>query len=178
MALTKTSVVVTNIQDLSLTPNATEGLSGEQLQAKYDKTGADLKAYINDILTAEQDTANTTFTNGIADTRTNTVVGTAVVTNEYVGGKRVYKKRIDIGTLPNNTTSNTAHGLNLANVTVMRFEGIAKSAANTILGLPHVALTALSACISIYLDTTNVGVTTGSDRSGYTGFVDIYYYTN
>ena len=56
MALTKNTTTVTNIADLSSTPNATEGLTAAQLQAKFDKTGADLKTYINDTLTAELDT--------------------------------------------------------------------------------------------------------------------------
>ena len=56
MALTKATFGVTNISDLSSTPNATEGLTAAQLQAKFDKTGADTKTYINDTLTAELDT--------------------------------------------------------------------------------------------------------------------------
>ena len=63
MALTKTTVGVTNISDLSSTPNETEGLTATQLQAKFDKTGSDLKTYINDTLTVEQDAINTNYDN-------------------------------------------------------------------------------------------------------------------
>jgi len=56
MGLTKTTVAVNNITALSDTPNATEGLTAAQLKAKFDKTGSDLKTYINDTLITELDT--------------------------------------------------------------------------------------------------------------------------
>ena len=55
--LTKSTVGVTNISSLSSTPNATEGLTAAQLQALFDKTGADTKTYINSTLTSEIDSA-------------------------------------------------------------------------------------------------------------------------
>lgn len=55
MALTKSTVAVNNISSLSATPNATEGLTAAQLQAKFDKSASDNKTYINDTLTAEID---------------------------------------------------------------------------------------------------------------------------
>jgi hypothetical protein len=64
MALTKSTVAVNNISSLSATPNATEGLTAAQLQAKFDKTGSDIKAYLNDTLTAEIDALFTTSASG------------------------------------------------------------------------------------------------------------------
>jgi len=61
MSLTKNTVTVTNISDLSSTPNATEGLTAAQLQARFDKSSLDHKTYINDVLTVEQDAINTTI---------------------------------------------------------------------------------------------------------------------
>lgn len=100
MALTKNTTTVTNIADLSSTPNATEGLTAAQLQAKFDKTGADLKTYINDTLTAELDTEVTNLQSGwICATETWTFVSVddptgvikvqADVTTKYSLGMRI-----------------------------------------------------------------------------------------
>lgn len=56
MPLTKFTGSVTNVQDLSDRPNASDGLSAAELKAKFDETGSDLKTYVNDTLTAEIDT--------------------------------------------------------------------------------------------------------------------------
>jgi hypothetical protein len=56
MSLTKTTASVSNIQDLSDTPNATEGLTADQLKKKFDDYGIDNKTYINEVLTVELDT--------------------------------------------------------------------------------------------------------------------------
>jgi hypothetical protein len=55
MALTKTTVKVTNISELSTKPNATEGLTDATFKALFDKSSKDLKDYINDTLTEEID---------------------------------------------------------------------------------------------------------------------------
>lgn len=64
MALTKSTVAVNNISSLSATPNATEGLTAAQLQAKFDKSASDNKTYINDTLTTEIDALFTTSASG------------------------------------------------------------------------------------------------------------------
>jgi hypothetical protein len=64
MALTKSTVAVNNISSLSATPNATEGLTAAQLQAKFDKSASDNKTYINDTLTAEIDALFTISASG------------------------------------------------------------------------------------------------------------------
>ena len=55
MGLTKCAVDVDNIQSLSDRPNTIDGLTSSELKELFDKTGADLKAYINEILTEELD---------------------------------------------------------------------------------------------------------------------------
>ena len=94
MGLTKTTVGVTNISDLSSTPNATEGLTAAQLQAKFDKTGADLKTYINDTLTEELDSAlalksplaNPTFTGTVVLPSTTSIGNVSSTEIGYVDG--------------------------------------------------------------------------------------------
>lgn len=47
MPFTSCTVAINNITSLSDTPNTTDGLTSSALKAKFDKTGSDLKDYIN-----------------------------------------------------------------------------------------------------------------------------------
>jgi len=60
MALTKLLTDLDNVQALSDSPNETEGLTADLLKAKFDEAGNEIKAYINDTLTVEQDVVNAT----------------------------------------------------------------------------------------------------------------------
>lgn len=53
MEITKFLGDVNNISALSTKPNSIDGLTGPQLQAKWDKAGNDIKNYINNTLTTE-----------------------------------------------------------------------------------------------------------------------------
>lgn len=55
MALTKLEADVNNIQKLSDHPNEIDGLTSAELKERFDKAGADIKAYINSIFTEELD---------------------------------------------------------------------------------------------------------------------------
>lgn len=55
MAIRTCDVKVDNIQDLDDNPNIS-GMSSNELKAKFDKTGADLKTYINDKLITDVNT--------------------------------------------------------------------------------------------------------------------------
>lgn len=48
--LTKFTTNVNNIQALSDRPNTADGLTSQELKAKFDKSGVDIKSYLNDIL--------------------------------------------------------------------------------------------------------------------------------
>lgn len=100
MALTKATYNIDNISSLSSTPNSTEGLTAAQLQAKFDKTGSDLKTYINDTLTAEIDTGVSNLQSGwtpaeetwiyvSTDDPTGTIKIQADVTTKYSLGMRI-----------------------------------------------------------------------------------------
>ena len=73
MALTKLLTDLDNVQALSDSPNETEGLTADQLKAKFDEAGNEIKAYINDVLTEEQDVVNATVAG--FDTRITTAEG-------------------------------------------------------------------------------------------------------
>lgn len=55
MPLTKLTTNVNNIQALSDQPNTIDGLTSSELKQKFDKAGADIKTYINEVLTEELD---------------------------------------------------------------------------------------------------------------------------
>ena len=57
MALTKLTANVNNIQALSDEPNTVDGLTSSELKQRFDKAGADIKLYLNNILTEELDDA-------------------------------------------------------------------------------------------------------------------------
>jgi hypothetical protein len=56
MALTKLTADVNNIQALSDKPNEIDGLTSSQLKERYDRAGATIKQYINEVLIPELDT--------------------------------------------------------------------------------------------------------------------------
>ena len=53
MALTKLTADVENVSHLSDLPNAEQGLTAAEVKAEFDKAAADIKYYINNILTEE-----------------------------------------------------------------------------------------------------------------------------
>ena len=90
----------------------------------------------------------------------------------WIDGKHIYKKTISIGTLPNNSVKNVAHGISNLNY-IISLEGIAVSS----LYLLPMNFPALdnSLVIRTFADYSNVTVGTGVDRSDYTGYVTLYY---
>lgn len=92
---------------------------------------------------------------------------------KWIDGSAIYKKTVDLGAMPNTTTKNVSHGIsNLG--TVIKVEGAAvNSSGNTIL-LPTVA-TSVGYNITVQINSTDVKLEDGADRSGYSGHVTIYY---
>lgn len=71
MSLTKNTTTVNNIQSLADRPTET----ASQVKVLFDKTGADLKTYINNVLTVEQDALNASFA---------TKTGSETITNKTI----------------------------------------------------------------------------------------------
>jgi hypothetical protein len=109
--------------------------------------------------------------------KVNITTGSEVATNEYIDGKRVYKKRIDCGYLPNATYKNIAHGLDIANCNIIDIRGIARKG-TSIRTIPSVSTGNATYNISSYIDGNQLTLETGIDRSEYTAYVDIYYTKN
>lgn len=96
-------------------------------------------------------------------------------TNQFIDGKRVYRKRISTGTLPNNTFKNISTGL--TNVDIIKIEGLVKNSSGSIFPLPFVTTSGITNNIQVNMTSngSNIQISAGIDRSSYSGYVDIYY---
>lgn len=106
--------------------------------------------------------------------KTNITTGQEFATNEYEDGKQVFAKKINIGSLPNAARKIVETGL--TNVKVTKIRGIARNSSIQI-PLPFV-YTELPSCIGIMFVNGSLYINTGSDRTGLTGEITIYYTKN
>ena len=106
--------------------------------------------------------------------KTNVTTGQEVATNEYEDGKQVFAKKINIGSLPNAARKTVQ--TDLTNVKVTKIHGIARDSSLQI-PLPFV-YPELPSCIGIMFVNGNIYINTGSDRTGLTGEITIYYTKN
>ncbi len=83
--------------------------------------------------------------------------------------RQTYRKVINFGTLPNNGTTNVAHGITVdANTIFTRIYGTATDPTGlSYLPLPYASSTAANN-IELSVDNTNVTIITGSNRAAYT----------
>jgi len=83
--------------------------------------------------------------------------------------RQTFRKTIDFGALPNNTTKSVAHGISGvgAGTIFTRIYGCATDPSTKYIPIPYVEL-AGGNHIEINVDTTNVNIVTGIDYTGYT----------
>lgn len=92
--------------------------------------------------------------------------------NTWVDGKPIYRKVIDLGALPNNTSKNVAHGItNLDNIISMNT--IVKG--GTVNFVLPAARVVLSGQIGVFRDGANITVETNTNRTTFTGQVVLEY---
>lgn len=112
-------------------------------------------------------------------------LGTAVQIATYKEGAnryRVFQKVIDLGALPNSTVKTIAHGIDKTKV--LKYLSVQGSASQDGFGntlpLPCVTLGSESVSNNIYVavGASNVTISTGRDRSAYTGTLSITYVDN
>ncbi len=108
----------------------------------------------------------------------NFAIGQSTTTYEKFNGKTVYCKTVDVGALPNATHKLVATGLNMANVEILKIEGVAKNSGGTTVPLPNTtpSTTYLIGCF--ITAGGNIQIDTAIDRSDYTGIVKIFYINN
>ena len=98
------------------------------------------------------------------------------VVGYWTDGKPIFRKVVDLGSMPNATTKNVAHSIsNLDKVIAIR--GMCTNGTTTF-PLPYaMALTYATNeyDFSIYVNATNIVIATGTNRSSYSGFAIIDY---
>lgn len=90
-------------------------------------------------------------------------------------GKPLYRKVVNIGSLPNSTSKNVSTGLSNID-TMCKLYGTAYGSGN-MLPIPHASASSIASSIDAFL-TNNYGtltIQTGSDRSSYQGYVIVEY---
>lgn len=117
--------------------------------------------------------------NAINDVKQNDIItdGEAVKCGYKVDGKDVYIKRINLGSLPNSTSKDVLTGIPIA-ATIVDINASAVSGTNLILiPLTNNSNSSYQVALTMYQDTTYWGVriATGMDRSGFTGYANIYF---
>ena len=97
---------------------------------------------------------------------------------KWIDGKSIYRKVINLGIFPDNTYKDVATGL--SNINIIKIYGTAKNenTGNTI-PLPHSSTsTVYSVSIAWQESENSVRVTTGMDRTDYTGYAVLEYTKN
>lgn len=93
----------------------------------------------------------------------------------WIDGKPIYRKVINFGALPNNTTKQVAHGIsNLG--WIVNISGVSYDTNSYIL-LPYIGISSVSKSVNLYANATNVIVITGEDKTNYTTTYVIVEYT-
>ncbi|MCR1899210.1 siphovirus ReqiPepy6 Gp37-like family protein [Irregularibacter muris] len=91
----------------------------------------------------------------------------------WIDGKTIYRKHVNLGSLTNTTPKSVAHGISNIS-TVVSLTGFATNG-TVFLPLPLARYNNFASQIGLYMDTTNVVVEPGNDRTSYTGYVVIEY---
>ena len=98
-----------------------------------------------------------------------------VKTNDaWVDGKPIYRKTVQLGTLPNNGMKNVNH--EILNIDTIMIDTSHSFATDEVyyMPLPFVNTTA-TACIKVSTTKTVIAISTGEDRSDLNGFVTLLY---
>lgn len=99
-----------------------------------------------------------------------------VCAGTWVDGKTIYRKTIDFGALPNNTSKSVAHGISNLDY-VVKMEGIATDG-DRAFPLPSAYPPDSGSDIRIIRSGDSIVIHTGMDRSSFTAYVTMYYTKN
>lgn len=93
----------------------------------------------------------------------------------WIDGSTIYKKTINFGALPNAANKAVAHRISNLN-RVIRVEAIADyGTGNTKFPIPFSSPSGLGSSVSLTIESSTIDIRTGTDRSGATAYVTIYY---
>lgn len=92
----------------------------------------------------------------------------------WIDGKKIYKKTIEFGALPNNT--NKGVNLNIPNLgMVIGTEAFCAYSNGVNFPIPFTNVNDFDSSVMLNYTATQVVITTKSDRSGATGYITMYY---
>ena len=92
----------------------------------------------------------------------------------WIDGSHIYRKTVDISSLPNATSKSVANGISNLN-NVVRVEGFAKDSNGVRITLPFASVANIADQIAIRVETSNIVIITGVNRSGFSGYVTLWY---
>ena len=155
---------------------------------------ADLNSALTNLQTAVDSKATASAVGNINDLTTTAKTNTVAAINEvnskarfdldysstemdtgatWVDGSKIYKKTVYLGLLPNASNKTVAH--NIANLDkVVKIEAIIHNG-GTYAMIPFVHTQAVTGNININVNTTDITISTGNDRSSWSGDCTIYY---
>ena len=149
------------------TTTSTVSLSAER--RVYNGT----KAVWDTLSVAEKTQYGATAFTDDGDTGADVYSTTESLTNKkWIAGKPIYRKVVDIGTLPDATIKSVAHGISSLG-TVVNFHGMITNNIGR-LPLPFVS-TGIEHCIMCVVTDTTIDITTGVDRTAFAGWMVIEY---
>lgn len=147
----------------------------ETIIATYNLTEYDVNSAIGTLssLTTTNKTSLVSAINEVNNKKINIITGTEYATSEYIDDKQVYRKRINIGALPNATSKTVEHGL--SNIRFVKMpQGYATNSNGLCLALPFSNPTSTNN-VSLSVNSSNILISAGTDRSNYSGYVELYY---
>lgn len=98
------------------------------------------------------------------------------IVGTWIDGSTVYEKVVDLGTLPNATTKNVAHGIsNLGILVSADFSAYDSQGYRFTFPYTVVDRNYFGYQVSVSLDTTNIIIVTDADRSAYSGYAILRY---
>lgn len=95
------------------------------------------------------------------------------VIGTWIDGSTLYRKTVNVGSLPNSTHKEIAHGITNLGI-VLRMFGYAKSTTTSLI-LPYITVEHGSYQIALEITDTNVVIWTDYDRSAFSGYVVVEY---
>ena len=101
------------------------------------------------------------------------IIGQEIKTNEFIDNKRVYKKRINFGTLPNSTSKTVAHEISNADK-VIKVEAFGNNL-NGVFGGITIPYAVGSRYIELQVTSTGIFISSNYDASDFTAVIDLYY---
>lgn len=158
------NISVPNLQTSNTDPGEGAALAADTFLGVYDVAPSAIDgARITDGTITP---AKTTFT---------TYSTTEKAVGEWIDGKTIYRKTINVGALPNNASKNTAHGISNLD-TVIDCRGFAKATWGTQYPIPTVYASGDAGYnTQVSVDNTNITLSCTGNNSGKSGYVTIWY---